>query len=220
MKNCLATFGLFGLLALVLVALVVLIAFAQQYQTDLQQAAQELGIPLPQMTLVVPTFIPMPSDYIERTNPLAQATSPPVPTATPQPIPTNIPDPTAYRTEVLIRARQFATVLESFMGQNEKLQADPNLLNDEGWRTETITILDLLIESAWAMSDVGPVPAEYQEVQGWLSLVGPEAQTLRDNYVQGINSGNTYYFQAAAESLTRVGVNMAQAQQAMVAAGW
>lgn len=220
MKNCLATLGLLLLLLLGVAAVFLLIAFARENQADLEQAARELGIQLPTALPAVLTPFVDPGTRIERTNPLENATPPPAPTNPPQPTPTPIPDPTAYRTEVLIRARQFAATLESFIELNEELQSNPGLLNDTTWRAETKTTLDLLVEAAWALSSAGPVPAEYQQVQGWLGLVGPEAQSLRDNYIQGIQSGNVHYFHAAGESLVEISQQMAQAQQAMVAAGW
>jgi hypothetical protein len=159
---------------------------------------------------------PVSEPTIERVNPLEGQS---FETPTPAPTPVPIMDPIAYRTHILIRTKYFAAAMEGFMGTNGRLQTEGNLINDPAWRSELLATLDELVLSAEALNMEG-IPPENQAIDDWLSQAGPEAATLRENYRLALETGDTAYFQAVADSMTRLINVMAQAQAAMTAAGW
>ncbi len=140
------------------------------------------------------------------------------PTLVPSPLPP--PAAAAYRARVLIRARHFAAALETFMGANTRLQADPALINNPEWRSEVQAALDELVLAARSLSAFPAVPPEYASIAAWLEQVGPEAESLREVYLQGVQSGDAALLARAGESLNRITEVMRLAQVEMAAAGW
>jgi hypothetical protein len=236
-KNCLAVFGMLFLLVFVVSA----VLLAPVYLPVLQESGLVAGLldilAGPGEVLVGGTPAapgqpqaapPLPGGQSSPTvTNLVEPPSLPLPTAqptrlppTPTPTPTPIPVPEEYRTRVMIRARHFSTALDIFLNINQRLDGDPNLLEDRAWRSEVTAALDEFVLAALAMGAVEPVPPEYAQVDEWLDRAGAEARILRDHYRAGIETGNRQYFEAVAASLNKIVEHMAQAQQAMIAAGW
>jgi hypothetical protein len=136
------------------------------------------------------------------------------------PSPTPLADAVAYRTRVLIRLQQFASALEAFMQANERLQGDPRLIGAPEWRSEIQAALDEMVISAHSLSGFSAVPPEYAAIAAWLDQVGPEAENLRLNYTQGVQSGDQALLAAAGENLNRISELVRGAQVEMAAAGW
>lgn len=217
MRNCLALVGFIVFVILLIVGVYLLLSWV-----DLASDVEEAVFPQTQdPTLSALETRAAAGADIQRTYPLGESNPPPfqLPTPTIDFTPTPIPDPVVYRTEVLIRARSFASALDSFYGVNGRLQEDPELLDDPAWQNEMRTILDNLVETAYSMGQV-PVPEEYRDINDWLVRVGPEATALRESYLNGILTENEQDFRDAGESLQRIIEYMRQAEQAMLEAGW
>jgi hypothetical protein len=202
MRNCLAVIGALVVLAAALIALGV------TYMYFVPGGAPEEPEIISGPSLIQ-TVLPMPSPT---------PTLEPTPTAIPTPTP--IPEPAQYRTRVLLRIRQYASGLNSFNDTNLKLQNDPGLINDRGWRLEAAATLDELVLSANKITEVDPVPVQYGYVHELLGLVSNETSRLRENYVTALNTGSMEYFEAAGDNLNQISILMVQVEAAMLAAGW
>jgi len=198
MRNCLALVGVVFLGLLVLGAALLYTADPEQ----LRRLLEEEGTP---RVAITPLGTP------------AIQTLPP-PTLIPSPLP--LPDAAAYRARVLIRARHFAAALEAFMAANTRLQGAPSLIQDPQWRSEVQAALDELVIAAHSLSDFPGVPPEYVAIASWLDQVGPEAESLRSDYLQGVQSGDAQLLARAGERLNRITEYMRLAQVEMAAAGW
>jgi len=210
-KNCLAVLGFFSVLLILGLGLLLVAIYVEQPESFPANISTIQAVEPPGNGGLV----------IERQNPLEGYPLPTMPAeASPLPSPTPPPDPVAYRTTVLLRARSFGILLNEFIVLNQELQENPGLLSDPNWQTEVRTTLDLFVASAWALSDTGTVPPEYHSIHQWLVQVGPEAQAMRDHYVQGIQQGDQVSLQTAGENLARINDLMTQAEIAMVEAGW
>lgn len=211
MKNCLAVFGLVFLVLILGAVILGVMVFMDQ------PVNFESGIPTIQVN-------PSPGNsggsVIDRQYPLEGAPLPTTRIETLLPTATTLPDPVVYKTTVLLRARSFGAYLDEFMTLNQELQEDPALLSDPAWQTEVRTTLDLFVGSARDLSNTGTVPTEYQAIHQWLVQVGPEAEALRNNYIQGMEQGDQAYLQAAAENMSRIVELMSKAEVAMVQSGW
>jgi hypothetical protein len=144
----------------------------------------------------------------------------PIPTQPPAPTPTPIPDPVEYRARVLIRLRHFATALEAFYDNNEKLRDNPAFFEDPVWRSETRAILDELETTALDLSSVHSVPTEYSLIHSELEQVGPQTTDLKYHYLAGLETSNQASFQAAGESLGNIVTVISQLEIRMLEAGW
>jgi hypothetical protein len=142
----------------------------------------------------------------------------PVPTMTPTPVPPL--DPLVYRTEVMIRAKNFGSALEAFLNANERLSENNALLDDPTWRTEMGAILDQLGSTGKGLAEVGPPPDEYQAIDALLKRVGTEAEGLRSNYSQALETGDTRFFTAAGENFNHIKEYLYAALEEMARAGW
>lgn len=200
MRNCLALMGVIFLVLLVLGAALLYTADPEQLRALIEETgAAEVEVFVTQVG--TPQILELPTPVL-------------------LPSPTALPDAAAYRTRVLIRARHFATSLEEFMRISERLQEDAALINSPEWRSEVQGALDELALAAQRLSGFSAVPPEYAAIAAWLDRVGPEAENLRANYLQAVQSSDQALFTAAGENLTRISEYMRQAQLEMAAAGW
>jgi hypothetical protein len=155
------------------------------------------------------------------TNPLEGQPLPELfPTATP--VPTAVPplDPTVYRSEVTVRLKSFAAALESFLAANDRLALNNALLDDPAWRSEMSATLDQVSAAGQALDDSAPPPLEYATIHSYLEQVGPEAQGLRDRYLQAMDTRDPRDFTMAGEHYQRIKETLTQALGEMINAGW
>jgi hypothetical protein len=129
-------------------------------------------------------------------------------------------DPGVYRAEVMIQARSFGSALEAFLEANEKLAGDNALLDDPDWQNEMRAIVEQVKASGLGLAGVGPPPGEYQAIDDWLERVGPEAEGLRDNYLQALDTRDPQFFAAASDNFARIKEYLYQALEEMARAGW
>jgi hypothetical protein len=224
-KNCLAVIGL----GVIFLGVVLAVVLAPEFIPELALVRgnllaldldRYLGEPVidttisggspGQMTSLI-EFPPTPTNTIIPTA---------APTATPEPTATPLPDPVDYRTRVMVRARMFSTAYNAFMETNGRLQSQPDLISDPVWRAQVRASLDEFTAAAWAMSQAGTVPPEYQAVQTWLEAIGPEAEALRSAYLYGIETGDQSSLVAAGQSMDKLVVILTNVEAQMIAAGW
>jgi hypothetical protein len=154
------------------------------------------------------------------TNPLEGQPLPELlPPATP--LPTAVPplDPTVYRSEVTVRLKSFAAALEAFLAANDRLALNNALLDDPAWRSEMSATLDQVSAAGLALDDPAP-PPEYAPIHVWLERAGPEAEGLRDRYLQAMDSRQSQDFTAAGDHYQRIKEALTQALGEMINAGW
>jgi hypothetical protein len=151
---------------------------------------------------------------------VAISTSIPVPTPTLVSEPTPIPDPVEYRTRVVLRAKQFATALEAFWDVNDRVQENPALFGDLEWQSEIRATLDEFVVASEALSEIQPVPNEYQAIDEQLNQIGILAEVLETNYLLGLDTGDERYFEAVEQNLDLIIDHLTHAQVLMIAAGW
>jgi hypothetical protein len=198
LKNCLAIIGLVLVLILSILGIIIITGI-YDFGDLLVQGTPFVDIPTP--TTAISTAVP-------------------VPTLTLIPEPTPIPDPVEYRTRVVLRAKQFATALETFWDVNDRVQENPALFEDPEWRSEIRATLDEFVVASEALSEIQPVPDEYQAIGEQLSQIGTLARELEGNYLQGLDTGDERYFEAVDQNLNRIIDHLTQAQVLMIAAGW
>jgi hypothetical protein len=183
-------------------------------ESALQHKSLVEGLPLPTLELY-PTPIAFPTQ-----TPLPPPTATPTPSPTPTPTPVPPLDPGVYRAEVLLRSRRFGTALDAFRDGNDRLGQNGSLLGDLTWLNEMTAVLDEVRAAGIALAEVGPPPGEYALIDALLDQVAVEAATLRNNYLQGLASGDSGYFAAASGNFDRIRQYMAQAVGEMAKAGW
>lgn len=217
MKNCLAFIGFLFLVIILLGGALFFFLFAGQDLPSFE------GVPFlssrpTQMIQVNPldgnAVVEKKSLVDQLPLPTAIPTDTPVPTATP------IPDPVVYQSEVMLRARQFATALDSFNQVNSKLSQNPALSKDSDWQREMQTNLDALVATAQALGGVQAVPDQDRAIQAWLVKVGEDTLKLQQNYLNGIETGDQQALQAAGDNMNSIREDMLQAQAETVKAGW
>jgi hypothetical protein len=155
------------------------------------------------------------------TNPLDGQPLPELfPTATT--VPTAVPplDPTVYRSEVTVRLKSFAAALESFLATNDRLALNNALLDDPAWRSEMRATLDQVSAAGQALDVSAPPPLEYAQIHAHLEQVGPNAQSLRDRYLQAMDTRDPQDFTMAGEHYQRIKETLTQALGEMIKAGW
>ena len=155
------------------------------------------------------------------TNPLEGQPLPELfPSETPAPTAAPPLDPTVYRSEVTVRLKSFAAALETFLAANDRLAADNALLDDPAWRSEMSATLDQVRATGLALDDAAPPPPEYAPIHAWLERAGPEAEGLRDRYLQAMDSRDPQDFTAAGDHYQRIKEALTQALGEMIQAGW
>jgi hypothetical protein len=220
MRDCLAFFGLIFLV--LLLGFAVLLLFVSVDFNDLSSPRVLVnGTPLSAEDLQAVETLVSEGVRIEQENPLE---SQPLPTELPTPVPTFTPvpplDPAFYRTEVMIRAENFAEPLDAFLEANEALAQDETLLEDPEWREAMRAHVEAVGSTGQALAEVGPPPAEYEAIDAWLNRSGAEAEGLRDNYLRALETGEAEDFSAASENFTRIREYLLQALDEMARAGW
>lgn len=220
MKNCLAFFGFLSLLLVLALGVVLLFV-----SIDLSGLAAERllinGTPVSPGDLEALETLVSGGVEIERSNPSEEQ---PFPTSIPTavPTPTAVPrlEPEVYRSEVMIQARSFASALEAFLDTNDELGENVDILEDPAWREQARAAVEQVATSGRYLAEIGPPPTEYEAIDAWLNRVGPEAEGLRDNYLQGLETGGREYFAAASENLARIREYLYRALEEMARAGW
>jgi hypothetical protein len=209
LKNCLAFFGLLSLIILAGVGLLL----------GLPYLDPDFSIPDYFLPVETPLINPGPAQ-VGASLPAVAIPPTPIPTQPPVPTPTPIPDPAEYRARVLIRLRHFATALEAFYDNNEKLRDNPALFEDPNWRSETRATLDELETAALDLSGVHSIPAEYALIQAELEQIGPQTRDLKYHYLAGLETSSQSSFQAAGDSLANIVTVISQVEIRMLEAGW
>jgi hypothetical protein len=220
LKSLLEFFGFMLFAMLALMGVVLILVYFDLTNLDAQTITIN-GTPLIPSELGAEETLVNSPPKVEWTNPLEAQPLPTltiVPPATPTPLPPL--DPIVYRTEVLVRARSFATALDSFIAANDRFAQDNTLVNDTAWRAEMSAILEQVSLTGRALSEIGPPPIEYQTIDALLKRVGPEAQGLQENYTQAMETGDPQYFNAASENFIRIREYLYQAFEEMAKAGW
>lgn len=225
-KDILAFFGLIFLTLLVLIGVALFALFENSVGIISIPDGLDSFIKTP-LSLLTPAPVVVNVDKVDQigkaewTNPLDAL---PEPTITPIPQPTATPvpamEPAAYRKEVIARMKRFAEALQHWLDQNNKLAQDKTLLQDPTWVRETGASLDEIRLTGKALAGVGPAPADYREVDGWIRRVGPEAAGLSTNFSDAIQSNDSKKFTAAGENFNQIKEDLSQAVNAMLAAGW
>ncbi len=217
MKNCLAFIGFLSLVLVLLLGALFFFLYAGQGLPSFE------GVPFlgSQPTQIIQVNPLGGNAVVEKKSLIDQLPLPiPIPTSTPVPTATPIPDPVVYQSEVMLRARQFATALDSFDQVNAKLSQSPALAKDSAWQSEMQTNLDALVATAQALGQVQPVPDQDQAIQTWLQKVGEDTLLLQQNYLNGIENGSQQSLQAAGDNMNSIREDMLQAQAETVKAGW
>ncbi len=218
MKNCLAFIGFLTLVAVLLIGAVFFFVYAGQGLPSFD------GVPFleSQPTQVVQVSPLGGNAVVEKKSLIDQLPPLPtvIPTDTPVPTATPTPDPVVYQSEVMLRARQFATALDSFDQVNAKLGQNSALAKDSDWQREMQTNLDALVATAQALGQVQAVPDQDRAIQSWLAKVGEDTIKLQANYLSGIETGSQQALQDAAANMNSIREDMLQAQAEAVKAGW
>lgn len=221
-KNCLAVLGLIVLSVIGGLAMMLLYL----YYTEPAGSASPTVVIQGTAAVTGPDLGPVETlvggSQPQWTNPLESQPVPQIipPTETPTPTPVPPLDPVVYRTETMIRARSFGDALEAFVQANEELGQDNLLLENAEWRSRMLTILEQVSFSGQALAEVGPPPAEYEAIDAWFNRVGPEAQSLEENYRQALDTRDAGYFTAAGDNFTRIREYLYQALEEVGRAGW
>jgi hypothetical protein len=200
LKNCLAIIGIVFILVALLFGILIFTGAIDPGEL-LVQGTPFVELPPPTPTTGI--FTPVPE---------------PTPTLIPEPTP--IPDPVEYRTRVVLRAKQFATALEAFWDVNDQVQENDVLFEDPEWRSEVRATLDEFVTASEALSEIQPVPEEYQAIGEQLNQIGSLARELEGNYLLGMDTRDERYFEVVEQNLSQIIDHLTQAQVLMIAAGW
>jgi hypothetical protein len=119
-----------------------------------------------------------------------------------------------------VRLKSFAAALESFLAANDRLALNNTLLDDPAWRSEMRATLDQVSAAGQALDDSTPPPPEYATIHSYLEQVGPDAQGLRDRYLQAMDTRDPQDFTMAGEHYQRFKEALTQALGEMIKAGW
>ena len=218
MNNCLAFLGLVILILLAALGVILALTFLDVGSLASQPLTVN-GTPLiPEDLDALETLVSR-GPQIEWSNPLEDE---PLPTLLPADTPTPVPplDPDVYRTEVMLQANHFGSALQAFLEANELLAQNENLLDDPTWRENMRGLVEQVHATGWALASVELAPAEYQAIDVWLKRVGPEVEGLRENYLAGIDTGETRFFTAASDNLERIREYLLKALEETARAGW
>jgi hypothetical protein len=229
MRTVLEFFGLvfFALLGLVLVAGFMTLSGNAPLEVRVDGTPLSLpagfptGLPEWLQNPTVVATLPGSQIEIERTNPLEGQPLPELfPTPTLEPTPQPPLDPVVYRTEVTLRAKNFATALEAFFAANDRMAQNPILLDDPAWREELHVLLGEISTTAHSLAEVDPAPVEYDAIDAWLKRVAPEAEGLRLAYLEGLDSRAAEDFTTAGDHFNRIKEYLGEALIEMANAGW
>lgn len=179
------------------------------------------GIGQPQEA-AFPAGVMMEAEWSNPLDLLPAASPTPMPTATPLPTATPIPplDPLVYRTETLIRLKEFVRALEGWLAVNDRAALEPGLVEDAGWQGEMTSALRAVVEKSHALAAVGPAPSEYSALDALFDSILHESEQMQWNIEQGLANRDPALWTAAGEGFARIKEYLAQAAGAMLEAGW
>ena len=152
-------------------------------------------------------------------SPLPSVTMPVTPTFTPE-LPTDTPEPTedpiimAYRIRMSRYLNACADASEELARLNKEAFNFPSVMKDQDWNWQITAQLSALRGCTSDLYNENP-PEKFMEVQDYLNKLQPEAKSLMENYLSGIEKLDPDLLEKAVKNMNNVRYYIQKARELM-----